>query len=76
MFGHLIAGAGAAELITCVLAIRDGIVPPTINYQHPDPNCPLDYVPNEARKVPVRTALSNSFGFGGQNDALIVRACE
>ncbi len=76
MLGHLIAGAGAVELITCVLAIRDGIVPPTINYQHADPNCPLDYVPNQARKVPVRTALSNSFGFGGQNDALIVRACE
>ena len=76
MLGHLIAGAGAVELITCVLAIRDGIVPPTINYQHPDPNCPLDYVPNQARKVPVRTALSNSFGFGGQNNTLIVRPCE
>jgi 3-oxoacyl-[acyl-carrier-protein] synthase II len=76
MLGHLIAGAGAVELITCVLAIRDGIVPPTINYEHPDPNCPLDYVPNQARKGPVRAALSNSFGFGGQNDALIVRACE
>jgi 3-oxoacyl-[acyl-carrier-protein] synthase II len=76
MLGHLIAGAGASELIVCVLAIRDGIVPPTINYQHADPNCPLDYVPNKARQVPVRTALSNSFGFGGQNDALVVRACE
>ncbi|MBU0641409.1 MAG: beta-ketoacyl-[acyl-carrier-protein] synthase II [Planctomycetes bacterium] len=76
MFGHLIAGAGAVELITCVLAIRDGIVPPTINYQHPDQNCDLDYVPNTARKVKVKTALSNSFGFGGQNDTLILRACE
>jgi len=75
MLGHLIAGAGAVELITCILAIRDGIVPPTINYEHPDPNCPLDYVPNKARRIPVRTALSNSFGFGGQNDTLIVRAC-
>lgn len=74
MFGHLIAGAGAVELITCVLAIRDGIVPPTINYQHPDPNCDLDYVPNQPRKADVRTCLSNSFGFGGQNDTLIVTA--
>jgi 3-oxoacyl-[acyl-carrier-protein] synthase II len=74
MVGHLIAAAGAVELITCVLAIRDGIVPPTINYNTSDPNCELDYVPNEARKMKVRAALSNSFGFGGQNDSLIVRA--
>ncbi|MBI1824899.1 MAG: beta-ketoacyl-[acyl-carrier-protein] synthase II [Planctomycetes bacterium] len=74
MVGHLIAAAGAVELITCVLAIRDGVVPPTINYQNPDPNCDLDYVPNAARKMPVRICLSNSFGFGGQNDTLIVRA--
>lgn len=73
MLGHLIAAAGAVELITCVLAIRDGIVPPTINYTHQDPNCPLNYVPNEARKLSVDTVLSNSFGFGGQNDTLIVR---
>ena len=73
MLGHLIAGAGAVELITCVLAIRDGVVPPTINYKEPDPNCDLDYVPNKSRKVDVRVALSNSFGFGGQNDALVVR---
>ena len=72
MMGHLVAAAGAVELITCVLAIRDGVVPPTINYQHPDPNCDLDYVPNQARKVPVTTCLSNSFGFGGQNDTLVV----
>ena len=76
MLGHLIAAAGAVELITCVLAIRDGIVPPTINYQSEDPNCPLDYVPNEPRKISVEAALSNSFGFGGQNDALIVRVYE
>jgi len=76
MLGHLIAAAGAVELITCVLAIRDGIVPPTINYQNEDPNCPLDYVPNKPRKISVRAALSNSFGFGGQNDTLIVRAYE
>ncbi|GMU24001.1 MAG: 3-oxoacyl-[acyl-carrier-protein] synthase 2 [Phycisphaerae bacterium] len=73
MMGHLIAAAGAVELITCVLAIRDGMLPPTTNYQNPDPNCPLDYVPNQARKTQVEAALSNSFGFGGQNDTLVVR---
>jgi 3-oxoacyl-[acyl-carrier-protein] synthase II len=73
MVGHLIAAAGAVELITCVLAIRDGVVPPTVNYAVPDPNCDLDYVPNKARKINVRAALSNSFGFGGQNDALVVK---
>lgn len=76
MLGHLIAAAGAVELITCVLAIRDGIAPPTINYSTPDPNCDLDYIPNQARRMPVRTALSNSFGFGGQNDTLVIRAFE
>jgi len=72
MLGHLIAAAGATELITCVLAIRDQIVPPTVNYETPDPNCDLDYVPNTARKAKVNRCLSNSFGFGGQNDSLIV----
>jgi len=76
MIGHLIAAAGAVELITCVLAIRDGVVPPTINYNLPDPNCDLDYVPNLARRLPVRAALSNSFGFGGQNNTLVIRAVE
>jgi 3-oxoacyl-[acyl-carrier-protein] synthase II len=75
MFGHVIAGAGAVELITCVLAIRDGLLPPTANYQEPDPNCDLDYIPNQSRRATVRTCLSNSFGFGGQNDTLIVRTC-
>ncbi len=72
MFGHLIAGAGAVELMTCVLAIRDQVVPPTINYANPDPNCDLDYVPNQARKALVNTCLSNSFGFGGQNDTIVI----
>jgi len=74
MMGHLIAAAGAVEAITCILAIRDQIVPPTINYREADPECDLDYVPNTARKVPVKTCLSNSFGFGGQNDTVIIRA--
>jgi 3-oxoacyl-[acyl-carrier-protein] synthase II len=76
MMGHLIAAAGAVELITCILAIRDNIIPPTMNYGEPDPNCPLDYVPNEARKSQVDVCLSNSFGFGGQNDTLIVKRFE
>ena len=71
MTGHLIAAAGATELIISLLAIRDGVVPPTINYETPDPNCDLDYVPNVARDKKVKTILSNSFGFGGQNTALI-----
>jgi len=71
MTGHLLGGAGALEALVCILAIRDGIVPPTINYEHPDPECDLDYVPNEARRVEVRSAMSNSFGFGGHNVALV-----
>jgi 3-oxoacyl-[acyl-carrier-protein] synthase II len=74
MLGHLIAAAGACELITCVLAIRDQVLPPTMNYSSPDPLCDLDYVPNATRPARVRTCLSNSFGFGGQNDTLVVTA--
>ena len=73
MMGHLIAAAGAVELITCVLTIRDNIIPPTANYQYPDPECDLDYVPNKSRATTVNAAMSNSFGFGGQNDTLIVK---
>jgi 3-oxoacyl-[acyl-carrier-protein] synthase II len=71
MMGHLIAAAGSVEAITCLLSIKDDIVPPTMNYRTRDPDCDLDYVPNAARKATVRRALSNSFGFGGQNISLI-----
>jgi len=76
MIGHLIGAAGAAELITCVLAIRDNIVPPTINLNDPDPNLDLDYVPNKPRKMQVNIALSESFGFGGQNNVVIIKRHE
>ncbi|MBI1368986.1 MAG: beta-ketoacyl-ACP synthase II [Planctomycetes bacterium] len=76
MMGHLIAAAGAVELITCILAMRDGKIPPTINLDDPDPELDLDYVPNHARDQQVDVALSNSFGFGGQNDTVIIRRFE
>ena len=74
MTGHLIGAAGGVEAIISVLAIRDGAMPPTINYEHPDPDCDLDYIPNEARNTPVEVALSNSLGFGGHNATVIFRA--
>jgi len=73
MMGHLIAAAGATELICCLLALRDNVVPPTINYETPDPECDLDYVPGVAREMPCENVLTNSFGFGGQNITLIVQ---
>jgi len=73
MLGHMIAAAGAVEAVICFLAMRDSLIPPTINYEEPDPDCDLDYVPNSARRASVNMALSNSFGFGGQNICLALR---
>ncbi len=73
MVGHLIGAAGAVEAAALALTLHDGVLPPTINQTHPDPSCDLDYVPNCAREMPVKTGLSSSFGFGGQNAALVMR---
>jgi 3-oxoacyl-[acyl-carrier-protein] synthase II len=73
MTGHLLGAAGAVEALVCILTINHGIIPPTINYATPDPDCDLDYVPNVARQTTVNTALSNVFGFGGHNSTLIFK---
>ncbi|MFH1269479.1 MAG: beta-ketoacyl-ACP synthase II [Candidatus Omnitrophota bacterium] len=73
MTGHLLGAAGGVEFVACILAIKDGVVPPTINYEHPDPDCDLDYVPNTARETKVEVCLSNSLGFGGHNATLALR---
>ncbi len=73
MIGHLACAAGAAEAIAAVMTVREGIIPPTIHYETPDPKCDLDYVPNKARRQPVNICLSNSFGMGGQNCSLIIK---
>jgi 3-oxoacyl-[acyl-carrier-protein] synthase II len=71
MTGHLLGAAGGIEAIFSILAIRDQVAPPTINLEHSDPDCDLDYVPNEARQMNLRIAVSNSFGFGGTNGTLV-----
>ena len=76
MTGHMLGAAGAVEAAVASLVVRDGMIPPTINYEHPDDDCDLDYVPNQARRADVRLALSNSFGFGGQNATLALRRWE
>jgi len=76
MIGHLLGAAGGMEFLSTVLTVYHGVVPPTINYEVPDPDCDLDYVPNEARKADVRVALSNSFGFGGHNACLCLKKFE
>ena len=74
MIGHLLGASGGVELIACVLSIKTGVIHPTINLHTPDPACDLDYVPNTAREVRVRRAISNSFGFGGHNSTLVIGA--
>jgi len=73
MTGHMLGAGGGVEAIACVRALEEGIVPPTINYENPDPECDLDYVPNAARELTIRTAMSNSFGFGGHNATIILQ---
>ena len=76
MTGHMMGAAGAVEGIACVLAIANGIIPPTINYRYPDPDCDLDYVPNQSRRASVSVAMSNSMGLGGHNSSIIFRALQ
>ncbi len=76
MTGHLLGAAGAIEAIFALLAIRDSVIPPTINYENPDPELDLDYVPNQARPQKLKYVMSNSFGFGGHNSTLILGGYE
>jgi 3-oxoacyl-[acyl-carrier-protein] synthase II len=76
MTGHLLGAAGGVEAIFTILAIHEGVIPPTINYEVPDPECDLDYVPNKARKSAIASGLSNSFGFGGTNACLLFKKFE
>ena len=76
MMGHLLGAAGGVEAGLIALALRDQVIPPTANYEKPDPECDLDYVPNAARRVEMSYALSNSFGFGGTNAALLLKRCD
>ena len=73
MIGHLLGAAGGVEAVFSVLTLYHQVIPPTINYQTPDPDCDLDYVPNTAREAPVEVVLSNSFGFGGTNGSLVFK---
>jgi 3-oxoacyl-[acyl-carrier-protein] synthase II len=76
MIGHLLGAAAGVELIAALMTIRDAVIHPTANYEHPDPECDLDYVPTEPRKLQVKVVISNSFGFGGHNVSLVVRKFE
>ncbi|MCH7511948.1 MAG: beta-ketoacyl-[acyl-carrier-protein] synthase II, partial [Chloroflexi bacterium] len=76
MIGHTLGASGALESVACVRTLQEGLIHPTINYEHPDPDCDLDYVPNQARQADVRVILKNSFGFGGQNACLVFRRFE
>ena len=73
MIGHLIGAAGAVEALACVLALERGVMPPTINYTNPDPECDLDYVPNQSKEAKIDTVMSNSFGFGSNNACIVMR---
>ncbi|MFN8405836.1 MAG: beta-ACP synthase, partial [Anaerolineales bacterium] len=73
MTGHMLGATGALEAIFCARAVREGILPPTIHYDTPDPDCDLDYIPNKAREKKINLAISNAFGFGGHNAVLAVR---
>ena len=73
MVGHALGASGAVEAIACIQAIQSGILPPTINYTNPDPECTLDYVPNNSQKSTINAAMSNSFGFGGHNGVIVIK---